>query len=141
LLAVKVLAASGSDQAGAKVLLEPLKDEFPKLKLVWGDSHYGGTFIGWLKEHLGWTMQTVRALAMPKRGLLVPEGSEVDWEKLFPSGFRPLPRRWVVERSFAWITRWRRLCRDHEGLPESSQAFIMLSAGYRLLTKLAPAFP
>ena len=44
-----------------------------------------------------------------------PEGSEVDWEKLFPSGFRPLPRRWVVERSFAWITRWRRLARDHEG--------------------------
>src|SRR5260370_39775728 len=60
LLAVKVLAASSSDQAGAKVLLTPLKDEFPKLKLLCGDSHYAGTFIGWLKEHLGRTMQTVR---------------------------------------------------------------------------------
>jgi len=83
----------------------------------------------------------VRALTVPKRGLLVPEGEEVDWEKLFPSGFHPLPRRWVVERSIAWITRWRRLARDHEGLPQSSETFIALSASSRMLTKLAPAFP
>jgi len=141
LLAVKVPGAQGSDQAGARLLCEPVQETFPTLKLVWGDSHYGGTFITWLKEHVGWTMQTVRALTMPKRGLLVPEGVEVDWDKLFPSGFRPLPRRWVVERTFAWITRWRRLCRDHEGLPQSSEAFIKLSASSRMLTKLAPAFP
>jgi len=141
LLAVKVLGAQGSDQAGARVMCEPLKETFPTLKLIWGDSHYGGTFIEWLKEQVGWTMQTVRALTVPKRGLLVPEGEQVDWEKLFPSGFRPLPRRWVVERSFAWITRWRRLARDHEGLPQSSEAFITLSASSRMLTKLAPASP
>jgi putative transposase len=140
-LAVKVLAANGSDLEGGKSLLKPLKEVLPQIKLVWGDSHYAGTFIGWLKEHLGWTMQPVRALTMPKRGLLVPEGEEVDWDKLFPSGFRPLPRRWVVERSIAWITRWRRLARDHEGLPQSSESFIKLSASYRMLTKLAPAFP
>ena len=134
-----MLAASGSDQAGGKTLLLPLKDELPQLKLVWGDSHYAGTFIGWLQEQLGWTMQPVRALTMPKRGVLVPEGEEVDWDKLFPSGFRPLPRRWVVERSLAWITRWRRLCRDHEGLPESSEAFIKLSASSRMLSRLATA--
>ncbi len=141
LLAIKVLAASGSDLAGAKTLLTPVKDEFPKLKLLWGDSHYGGTLIGWLREQLGWTMQTVRALTVPKRGVLVPEGSDVDWEKLFPSGFRPLPRRWVIERSIAWITRWRRLCRDHEGLPQSSEAFITLSASARMLTRLVLPFP
>ena len=122
-------------------MLLPLVEKFPNLKLLWGDSHYAGTLIAWLKEHLNWTMQPVRALTVPKRGLLVPEGEEVDWEKLFPSGFRPLPRRWVMERSFAWIVRWRRLCRDHEGLPESSEAFIKLSASYRMLTRLAPAFP
>jgi putative transposase len=141
LLAIKVLGADRSDQEGGKLMLEAVKDAFPRIKLVWGDSHYGGTFIGWLKAHLGWTMQTVKALTMPKRGLLVPEGAEIEWDKLFPKGFRPLPRRWVVERSFAWITRWRRLCRDHEGLPESSEAFIKLSASYRMLTKLAPPFP
>ena len=75
------------------------------MKLMWEDSHYGGTFVSWLKYTLGWTMQTVKALTVPKRGLLVPQGEEVDWEKLFPSGFRPLPRRWVIERSFSWIVR------------------------------------
>jgi hypothetical protein len=75
------------------------KDLFPKITLLWGDSHYGGTLIGWLRDSLGWTMQTVRALTVPKRGLLVPEGEEVNWEQLFPSGFRPLPRRWVVENT------------------------------------------
>jgi hypothetical protein len=87
------------------MVLLPLKEQFPRMMLVWGDSHYAGTMITWLKIQLGWTMQPVRALTVPKRGLLVPEGEEVDWEKLFPSGFRPLPRRWVVERSIAWITR------------------------------------
>ena len=105
LLAVKVTGAHCSDQQGAKTLLEPVKELFPSIKLLWGDSHYGGTLIGWLKEHLGWTVAIVRRLKVPERGLLVPEGTEVEWEKLFPSGFRPLPRRWVVERSFAWITR------------------------------------
>jgi len=49
--------------------------------------------ITWLKIHLGWMMQTVRALTVPKRGVLVPEGTEVDWEQLFPSGFRLLRRQ------------------------------------------------
>jgi hypothetical protein len=52
---------------------------------------------------LGWAIQTVKALTVPKRGLLVNEGEEVDWDKLFPTGFRPQPRRWVVERTFSWI--------------------------------------
>ena len=133
--------AHRSDQQGAKQMLEPLLEEFPRMKLVWGDSHYAGTFILWLKIHLGWTMQPVRALTVPKGGLPMPEGEEVDWEKLFPKGFRLLPRRWVIERSFSWIVRWRRLCRDHEGLPECSESFIKLSASYRMLTKLAPLFP
>lgn len=141
LLAIKVSGADQSDLEGAKALLEPLKAVFPRLKLLWGDSHYGGTLIGWLKARLGWTIQIVRRLKIPKRGILVPIGEEPDWDKLFPKGFRPLPRRWVIERSFAWITRWRRLCRDHEGLPESSEAFIKLSASYRMLTRLAPPFP
>jgi transposase len=141
LLEVKVTGAHRSDQEGAKQMLQPLSEQFPRLKLLWGDSHYAGSFIEWLQIHRGWTMQPVRALTVPKRGLLVPEGEEVDWDKLFPKGFRPLPKRWIIERTFAWIIRWRRLCRDHEGLPESSEAFIKLSASSRMLTRLAPAFP
>ena len=141
LLAVKVTGAEKSDHQGGRILLEPLKRVFPRLKLVWGDSHYGGTFLTWVKEKLGWTVQTIHALTLPKRGLLVPEGEEVDWDTLFPKGFRPQPKRWVIERSFSWMVRWRRLCRDHEGLPQSSEAFIKLSASYRMLTTLVPAFP
>jgi transposase len=141
LLAVKVTGADCSDQQGGRALLSPLKPTLPRLSLIWGDSHYGGDFRLWAKMTLGWTVQTIKALTVPKRGVLVSEGEEVDWDKLFPKGFRPQPRRWVVERSFAWITRWRRLCRDHEGLPESSEAFIKLSASQRMLSRLAVNIP
>lgn len=95
----------------------------------------------WMKVNLGWRMQTVKALTVPKRGILVAEGEEVDWDKLFPQGFRPLPRRWVVERTFSTLVRFRRLCRDHEGLPESSEAFLMLAASVRMFIRLAPRLP
>ena len=117
------------------------RSSFPRSSCSGAIAWTRGTLIGWLKEHLGWIIVIVRRLKAPERGLLVPEGTEVEWEKLFPSGFRPLPRRWVVERSFAWITRWRRLARDHEGRPESSEAFIKLSACRRMLSLLAPPFP
>jgi len=138
LLAVKVLGAQRSDQEGGRALLKPLKGFLPRMKLVWGDSHYGGTFRIWTKITLGWTIQTIKALTVPKRGLLVFEDEEVDWDKLFPKGFRPQPRRWVVERTFAWIIRWRRLCRDHEGLPSSSEALIKIAMSNRMLNILTP---
>ena len=59
LLAVKVTGAEQSDQQGGKRLLLPLRGTLPRLQLIWGDSHFGGTFVTWLKEHLGWKMQTV----------------------------------------------------------------------------------
>jgi len=140
LLAIKVTGAERSDQEGGRALLSPLKELLPRLKLVWGDSHYGGTFCIWTRITLGWIIQTVKALTVPKRGLLVSEGEEADWEKLFPTGFRPQPRRWVIERTFSWIIRWRRLCRDHEGLPSSSEALIRIAMGCRMLYILRPTY-
>jgi putative transposase len=134
LMQVKVTAASDSDLAGAKQLLSPLKDLFPRLKLLWGDSHYGGTLIAWVKEQLGCDVHVVHRLGT------AADASPMESTSSKP-GFQPLPRRWVVERSFAWVTRWRRLCRDHEGLPASSEAFIKLSASRRMLAHLAPASP
>jgi putative transposase len=133
LMGVKVTAASDSDLKGAKKLLEPMKNQFPRMKLVWGDSHYRGTLIEWVKEQLGWDVEVVQGLGT------VPETNTEPSEpkgKGSKAGFKVLPRRWVVERSFAWITRWRRLCRDHEGLPESSEAFIKLSASRRMLSHI-----
>jgi putative transposase len=69
------------------------------MKLLWGDSHYAGNLLTWLKLHLGWTIEIVRRRKVPARGLLVPEGTDVDWDSLFPPGFQPLPRRWVVENT------------------------------------------
>lgn len=101
LLAARVNAANNSDQQGGRALLSLLKKPLPRLVLIWGDNHYGGTFLIWAKITLGWFIQTIKAFIVPKRGLLVPEGEEVDWDQLFPKGFRPQPRRWVVERTFA----------------------------------------
>jgi transposase len=137
---VKVTGAESSDQEGGRSLLLPVKELLPRLKLVWGDSHYAGTFRLWAKVVLGWTIQTIKALTVPKRGLLVPEGEEVDWDKLFPGGFRPLPKRWVVERTFSWMVRWRRLCRDHEGLPSSTEALIKFAISTRMLHLLTPSY-
>jgi len=136
LMDVKVTAASGSDLAGGKKLLQPLKDRFPRLKLLWGDSHYGGSLIQWLDEQLGWKMEVVRGLGTVPDASTEASQSE---EKASKGSFKVLPRRWVVERSIAWITRWRRLCRDHEGLPESSESFIKLSASRRMLSHIASA--
>jgi len=136
LMQVKVTAASDSDLTGGKKLLERLKERFPRLKRLWGDSHYGGSLLELVKEHLGWDIQVVRRLGTPWDASAMEPNPAT---KLSKPGFQPLPRRWVIERSIAWITRWRRLCRDHEGLPQSSEAFIKISASSRMLSRLATA--
>ena len=134
LMEVKVTAASASDLSAGKKLLLLLRGRFPRLSLIWGDSHYGGQFLEWVKEQFGWDVQTTRSLGTPSHpNMIKPKPTSKPSKK----GFLLEPRRWVVERSIAWITRWRRLCRDHEGLPESSEAFIKLSASRRMLSHLA----
>ena len=138
LMEIKVTGAEVSDPAGGITLLERLRGRFPKLQLLWGDSRYGGKLREWAKEHFGWEVQTVRKLGTPSHASTIePEPKTKDAK----AGFVLQPRRWVVERTFAWITRWRRLARDHEGLPESSEAFIKISASRLMLSHLAPAFP
>lgn len=138
LMEIKVTGAGDSDLAGGIKLLELLLGRFPKLQLLWGDSRYGGKLREWAKEHFGWDVQTVRGLGTASDASTIePEPKTKDAK----AGFVLQPRRWVVERTFAWITRWRRLARDHEGLPESSEAFIKISASRLMLSHLAPAFP
>ena len=70
---VKVTGADVSDLAGGKRLVEPLHGRFPRLSLIWGDSHYGGQFLEWVKEHFGWDVQTVRRLGTARdESLIVP---------------------------------------------------------------------
>jgi transposase len=141
-IAVKVLAANISDREGAKVLLLPLIGKLPRLRLIWADSGYEGPFEHWVKDHLaGVRLEIVKHPWTGIRAVWVKEGEEVDWDKLLPKGFHVLPRRWVVERTNAWITLCRRLSRDFEGTHTSSEAFIYLAMSRLMVSRLARDHP
>ena len=119
LLAVVVLAADVSDRDGVHLLLAAYADQYPALELIWGDSHYGGEL----------SAETEAAYGI--RIAVVSKPAE-------PTGFVPLPRRWVVERFFGWLMHCRRLVRDYERDPAYSEAWIQLASIHRVLKLLAP---
>jgi putative transposase len=142
LLCVKVLAADIRDRAGGQVLLTALVGSLPRLQVIWGDSGYAGEpFEGWVKEHLGVRFEIVKHPWTGLRGVWAPEGATIDWDKIMPKGFHVLKRRWVVERTNAWITRHRRLSRDFEGTFTSSEAFIYLAMSRIMVARLVRARP
>lgn len=117
--AVVVHAASWQDQDGAHLVAQALRD-FPRLKVIFGDSAYGrGGFPQWVAATFGWTVQTV----------LRPVQA---------AGFVVLPKRWIVERTFAWLARYRRHSRDYEHRAETSETMIytaMIALMSRRLTR------
>jgi len=106
-LAVVVHAASIQDREGAKLVLARLAGRFPRLRLIWADGGYAGKLIGWVTARGGWTVAIVKRTAGEK-------------------GFVVLPRRWVVERTFGWLGRYRVLSKDYEQLPESSETLVLI---------------
>lgn len=104
-IAVVVHEASIQDRDGAKLVFEKFKQGFTRLKLIWADGGYAGKLIKWTRENIN------RKLEIVKRS---------DDTK----GFVVLPRRWVVERTFGWIGRYRRMAKDYEKLTESSEAMV-----------------
>jgi len=141
LLAVKVTAANCSDLQGAKALLAPLSALLPRMGHLRGDSHYGGSLIDWVRDHLGWKVEPVRPPKPPSLEHLSPDQIIKRWQQVFPPPSRLRSGRWVVERTFAWIVGFRRLARDHEGLPTTSEAFIPLAMSRLMLSRLVPLFP
>jgi putative transposase len=106
--------------------------------LIWADSGYQkGGFVEWVKATLGWEVEIVEHPWSGLRSVWVPEGVEVDWEKIRPSGFHVLPWRWIVERTFAWLSTWRRLSKDYEVLPSSEEAWISIAMIRLMLARLA----
>jgi putative transposase len=120
LLAVVVTAASTSDPAGARVLFQRLGGACKKLRKIWVDGTYRGKLVDWVADHCQVLLQPVRRT-----------------DKL--PGFLVLPRRWVVERTFAWLTQCRRLSKDYEVLPASSEAMIYVAMTRLMIRRLAPA--
>jgi putative transposase len=118
-LAVVVHAANLQDRDGAKLVLAKLVGRFPRLRLIWADGGYAGQLVGW-SHHVGnWMLSIVRRDADLHR-------------------FEVLPRRWVVERTFAWLGRCRRLSKDYEASPASSEAWIYIAMLHLMLRRLHP---
>jgi transposase len=145
LLAIKVHAADVSDQKGARRLLAPLCGRFPRLELIWADRGYRGHLRSWVPQRLGCRLVVLEA-PLPSTppfphqrlrwvdGILRPQ-----W--VWPPFLTVHPKRWLVERSFAWLIRCRRLARDYEGLPRTSEAFICLAFLRLMLVRLSRFTP
>jgi putative transposase len=135
-LAVPVHPADVLDRDGVVRLLPPehIQVEFPHLAHVWLDAAYNGKEKGsdWIEQHLGWTTQVVRP---PPRRVLV--AAEV--EPTPRPAFIVLPRRWVVERTFAWLGQNRRLSKDYERLCETSEAMVYVAMSRLMVRRLAYA--
>lgn len=122
LIAVKVVAASVGEREGAKQLLEKIKQhsgEHTRLIRIFVDGGFSGEgFFRSIMDTFGFILETVLRSAGVK-------------------GFKVLPKRWVVERTFGWFNYWRRLSKDYEVLPETSEAFIYLGMMRLMLRRLA----
>jgi putative transposase len=125
LLAVVVTAASVQDRDGAIQVLAVLRSKFSRLRLIWADQAYTGELIAWLWALRPW--RKVR-LEIVKR----PEGTK---------GFLLLPKRWIVERTFGWFGRYRRLSKDYEYLTQSSEAMIHVAMIHLMVRRLARLVP
>jgi putative transposase len=132
LLKVVVHPANLHDRLGAKVLLEALGRGFPRLHLIWAAHGDAGALRQWTPAHVGLTLEVVypwwRLLKRYLPDLLADLG--------YQPGFNVIPRRWVVERTLSWLGRSRRLSRDYERLPISSEARIYITSIRLLLVRL-----
>jgi transposase len=132
-IGVAVHKASIADRDGARLLLEKVGDRFPRMEKVWADRGYNGKIGEWIKERLGWALEIVKP---PRRWVRVPANEE---PPPYPAGFIVLPRRWVIERTLAWIMRNRRMSRDYEFLSETTEALIYVAMIRLMLKRLAKA--
>ena len=119
LLAVVVHPANIQDRDGAKLVIDKLTGRFPRMRLVWADAGYAGKLIEWVWALTGWALEIVKR----------PRDSH---------HFQVLPRRWVVERTFAWLSRCRRLSKDYEALSDTTEAWIHIAMIHLMLRRLAP---
>jgi transposase len=119
LLVVMVSAASVQDRDGGRGILKRLHSALSSVAHVFADGGYQGQLIATAKSAWNIVIEVVKK----------PAGQ---------LGFAVLPRRWVVERTFSWLLRWRRLVRDYERLPETHEAMVKWAMVGLMLNRLAP---
>jgi putative transposase len=120
ILAVVVHSAGIQDRDGAKAVFEKIKNDLPRLELAWADGSYAGELIEWVKRECGWILEIVK------------RNDDV-------KGFKLLPHRWVVERTFGWLGRFRRMSKDYEFHPETSESMVYLAMINIMVRRLASA--
>ena len=119
LLAVVVSTTDIQDRDGAKLVLRKLLGRFPRLKLIWADGAYAGHLVDWAYALGGWLIEVVKRAKDTH-------------------SFEVLPRRWVVERTLGWLGLNRRLSKDYEALPESSEAWVQMAMIHLMLKRPRP---
>lgn len=119
------------DRDGARPLLQRARDELPAVRHRWADMAYRGDFVRWVEGELHWSVQIVQH---PRRWGWYPEDVE---PPPIPASFTVLPRRWVVERTFAWLGRHRRLSKDYERRADTTEAWIYAAMSRLMLRRLA----
>jgi len=150
LLCAKVHEANIADRDGIKLLLSDeetagrpsIREQFPRLAHLWLDGGYNGAGRGksWVGQTLGWTVDIVKHPRRP-RGVWARDDEMIDWAAILPPpGFRGvLPRRWVVERTFAWLGQNRRRSKDFERLTSTGEALLYVAMTRLMARRLARA--
>jgi len=122
ILHVVVHSADIQDRDGAKLVLSILLRRFGWLRCIFVDGGYAGELVNWCKTLL------------PNRGLRLEVVKRSDAHK---HRFHILPKRWIVERTFGWLSKFRRLAKDYEFRTDNSEAMILIAATRLMLARLA----
>jgi len=117
ILSVVVHSANIQDRDGAKLVFFKIRHCFATLQLIWADAGYRGKLMGWVRHYIDKALEIVEK----------QEGQ---------TGFVVLPKRWVVERTFGWLNRSRRLSKAYEAVVASSEAWVYISMIRLMLPRL-----
>ena len=143
LVEARVHSAKMPKQDGIRLLLGRARDRLPRL---WVDAGYWGRGKEWVEKALGLSVEVVHRTPKPtpeKTAMIwaeewSKEGWQIDWQRLLPRrGFEVLPRRWVVERTFSWLSQNRRTSKDYERLCATGEAFIYVAMSRLMVRRLA----
>ena len=113
-----VHSANIQDRDGAKLVFRRMRKDFTKLKLIWADGGYAGKLIAWVNRYQRCKLEIVKRSDDVK-------------------GFKVLPKRWIVERTFSWFYKYRRLSKDYEYGADASEAMIYVAMSHVMVKRLA----